>query len=116
MSTYNLDGLAARLNYESKYWHILERDIDCLRNENVSANNPYPIPKDANTLIRSSIMSQDHLNYMLTWYVGTIRSKNARFSLSQITPTTSGVEMRVTNKPQGYRWGFVKRMGTGENC
>ncbi|KAH9611434.1 hypothetical protein KSS87_000165 [Heliosperma pusillum] len=37
-------------------------------NENVSASNPYPIPKDANTLIRSSVMPQDHLNYMLTWY------------------------------------------------
>ncbi|KAK9735311.1 hypothetical protein RND81_04G197700 [Saponaria officinalis] len=37
-------------------------------NENVSASNPYPVPKDVNTLIRSSVMPQDHLNYMLTWY------------------------------------------------
>ncbi|KAL9225485.1 hypothetical protein vseg_001402 [Gypsophila vaccaria] len=37
-------------------------------NENVSPSNPYPVPKDANTLIRSSVMPQDHLNYMLTWY------------------------------------------------
>ncbi|XP_065628537.1 surfeit locus protein 1-like isoform X2 [Quercus suber] len=37
-------------------------------NENVNASNPYPIPKDANTLIRSSVMPQDHLNYTFTWY------------------------------------------------
>ncbi|XP_057550961.1 surfeit locus protein 1-like [Amaranthus tricolor] len=37
-------------------------------NENVSPSNPYPIPKDAGTLIRSSVMPQDHLNYTLTWY------------------------------------------------
>ena len=36
-------------------------------NENVSPSNPYPIPKDANSLIRSSVMPQDHLNYTLTW-------------------------------------------------
>ncbi|KAF1886797.1 hypothetical protein Lal_00046034 [Lupinus albus] len=33
-------------------------------NENVNPSNPYPIPKDVNTLIRSSVMPQDHLNYM----------------------------------------------------
>ena len=38
-------------------------------NENVSPSNPYPIPKDAGTLIRSSVMPQDHLNYTLTWYI-----------------------------------------------
>lgn len=38
-------------------------------NENVNPSNPYPIPKDVNTLIRSSVMPQDHLNYTLTWYV-----------------------------------------------
>ncbi|KAK4775502.1 hypothetical protein SAY87_023463 [Trapa incisa] len=37
-------------------------------NENVNPSNPYPIPKDVNTLIRSSVMPQDHLNYILTWY------------------------------------------------
>ncbi|XAR49491.1 hypothetical protein NMG60_11032716 [Bertholletia excelsa] len=37
-------------------------------NENVNPSNPYPIPKDANTLIHSSVMPQDHLNYTLTWY------------------------------------------------
>ncbi|XP_023541123.1 surfeit locus protein 1-like isoform X1 [Cucurbita pepo subsp. pepo] len=37
-------------------------------NENVNPSNPYPIPKDVNTLIRSSVMPQDHLNYTLTWY------------------------------------------------
>ncbi|XP_019436742.1 PREDICTED: surfeit locus protein 1 [Lupinus angustifolius] len=37
-------------------------------NENVNPSKPYPIPKDVNTLIRSSVMPQDHLNYMLTWY------------------------------------------------
>ncbi|XP_059642102.1 surfeit locus protein 1 isoform X2 [Cornus florida] len=35
-------------------------------NENVNPSNPYPIPKDTNTLIRSSVMPQDHLNYTLT--------------------------------------------------
>lgn len=38
-------------------------------NENVNPSDPYPIPKDVNTLIRSSVMPQDHLNYTLTWYV-----------------------------------------------
>lgn len=38
-------------------------------NEDVSASNPYPIPKDVNTLIRHSVMPQDHLNYTFTWYV-----------------------------------------------
>ncbi|KAM2780864.1 hypothetical protein COP1_015958 [Malus domestica] len=37
-------------------------------NENVNPGNPYPLPKDVNTLIRSSVMPQDHLNYTLTWY------------------------------------------------
>ncbi|XP_065848546.1 surfeit locus protein 1 [Euphorbia lathyris] len=37
-------------------------------NENVNPSCPYPLPKDANTLIRSSVMPQDHLNYTLTWY------------------------------------------------
>ncbi|KAL7139520.1 hypothetical protein ABFS83_09G057700 [Erythranthe nasuta] len=37
-------------------------------NEHVNPSSPYPIQKDAITLIRSSVMPQDHLNYMLTWY------------------------------------------------
>ncbi|XP_061362652.1 surfeit locus protein 1 [Gastrolobium bilobum] len=37
-------------------------------NENVNPSNPYPVPKDVNTLIKSSVMPQDHLNYTLTWY------------------------------------------------
>jgi len=37
-------------------------------NENVNPSNPYPVPKDVNTLIRSSVMPMDHLNYTLTWY------------------------------------------------
>lgn len=37
-------------------------------NENVNPSNPYPLPKDVSTLIRSSVMPQDHLNYTLTWY------------------------------------------------
>lgn len=37
-------------------------------NENVNPSNPYPVPKEVNTLIRSSVMPQDHLNYTLTWY------------------------------------------------
>ncbi|XP_077221355.1 surfeit locus protein 1-like isoform X2 [Tasmannia lanceolata] len=37
-------------------------------NDNVSASQPYPVPKDVTTLIRHSVMPQDHLNYTLTWY------------------------------------------------
>lgn len=37
-------------------------------NENIDPSNTYPVPKDVNTLIRSSVMPQDHLNYTLTWY------------------------------------------------
>ncbi|KAK7314656.1 hypothetical protein VNO77_33183 [Canavalia gladiata] len=37
-------------------------------NENVNPSNPYPVPKDVNSLIRSSVMPRDHLNYILTWY------------------------------------------------
>ncbi|KAK9277868.1 hypothetical protein L1049_027425 [Liquidambar formosana] len=37
-------------------------------NEKVNPSNPYPVPKDVNTLIHSSVMPQDHLNYTLTWY------------------------------------------------
>lgn len=38
-------------------------------NDNVDPSNPYPIPKDTNTLVRSSVMPQDHLNYTFTWYI-----------------------------------------------
>lgn len=37
-------------------------------NEDISPTNPYPVPKDVNTLIRHSVMPQDHLNYTFTWY------------------------------------------------
>ncbi|KAI3694455.1 hypothetical protein L1987_77420 [Smallanthus sonchifolius] len=37
-------------------------------NEKVNPSKPYPIPKDNNALIRSSLMPQDHLNYTFTWY------------------------------------------------
>lgn len=37
-------------------------------NDNVDPSNPYPIPKDTNILVRSSVMPQDHLNYTFTWY------------------------------------------------
>ncbi|GAB2292620.1 Surfeit locus protein 1 [Dionaea muscipula] len=37
-------------------------------NANVNHSHPYPVPKDVNSLIRSSVMPQDHLNYTLTWY------------------------------------------------
>ncbi|XP_078164602.1 surfeit locus 1 cytochrome c oxidase biogenesis protein isoform X2 [Carex rostrata] len=33
-----------------------------------SAKSPYPVPKDINTLVRYSVMPQDHLNYTATWY------------------------------------------------
>ncbi|XP_073024216.1 surfeit locus protein 1-like [Primulina eburnea] len=37
-------------------------------NDNIKASSPYPVPKDANALIHSSVMPQDHLNYTVTWY------------------------------------------------
>ncbi|XP_075475849.1 surfeit locus protein 1-like [Primulina tabacum] len=37
-------------------------------NDNIKAISPYPVPKHANALSRSSVMPQDHLNYTLTWY------------------------------------------------
>ncbi|KAJ8771912.1 hypothetical protein K2173_027089 [Erythroxylum novogranatense] len=37
-------------------------------NENVNLSSPYPVPKDVKALIRSSVMPQDHLNYIFTWY------------------------------------------------
>ncbi|PKA59782.1 Surfeit locus protein 1 [Apostasia shenzhenica] len=37
-------------------------------NDSATATNPYPVPKDVNTLIHYSVMPQDHLNYTLTWY------------------------------------------------
>lgn len=36
--------------------------------ENIDPSKPYPVPKDIDTLIRSSVMPQDHLNYTITWY------------------------------------------------
>ncbi|KAJ0264340.1 Surfeit locus protein 1 [Hirschfeldia incana] len=36
--------------------------------EDIDRSNPYPVPKDINTLIRSKVMPQDHLNYCITWY------------------------------------------------
>ncbi|KAF9619668.1 hypothetical protein IFM89_007989 [Coptis chinensis] len=41
-------------------------------NEDVDPRKPYPLPKDVNTLIRSSVMPQDHLNYTLTWYANLL--------------------------------------------
>ncbi|VAI08713.1 unnamed protein product [Triticum turgidum subsp. durum] len=36
-------------------------------NEDISASNPYPLPKDANALIHHSVMPDDHLKYTFTW-------------------------------------------------
>lgn len=36
--------------------------------EDIDRSRPYPVPRDMNTLIRSKVMPQDHLNYSLTWY------------------------------------------------
>ncbi|KAL1202716.1 Surfeit locus protein 1 [Cardamine amara subsp. amara] len=36
--------------------------------EEIDRSRPYPVPKDINTLIRSKVMPQDHLNYSITWY------------------------------------------------
>lgn len=35
--------------------------------EEIDRSRPYPVPKDINTLIRSKVMPQDHLNYSITW-------------------------------------------------
>lgn len=37
-------------------------------NEDISATNPYPLPKDVNGLIHHSVMPDDHLKYTFTWY------------------------------------------------
>ncbi|CAM0871695.1 unnamed protein product [Alopecurus aequalis] len=37
-------------------------------NEDISATNPYPLPKDVNALIHHSVMPDDHLRYTATWY------------------------------------------------
>lgn len=36
-------------------------------NEDISASNPYPLPKDVNALIHHSVMPDDHLKYTFTW-------------------------------------------------
>ncbi|KAG2317683.1 hypothetical protein Bca52824_020805 [Brassica carinata] len=36
--------------------------------EDIDRSRPYPVPRDINTLIRSKVMPQDHLNYTVTWY------------------------------------------------
>ena len=35
--------------------------------EDIDRSRPYPVPRDMNTLIRSKVMPQDHLNYSITW-------------------------------------------------
>ncbi|EPS65769.1 hypothetical protein M569_09010, partial [Genlisea aurea] len=43
--------------------------VEEITTEDVGRGKPrYPVPKDANALIRSSVMPQDHLNYTVTWY------------------------------------------------
>ncbi|KAL6013046.1 hypothetical protein ACLOJK_003536 [Asimina triloba] len=37
-------------------------------NDNVNPSQPYPVPKDVDSLVRYSVMPQDHLNYTFTWY------------------------------------------------
>ncbi|KAK3148081.1 hypothetical protein QOZ80_3BG0290380 [Eleusine coracana subsp. coracana] len=37
-------------------------------NEDVSLTNLYPVPKDVTTLIRHSVMPDDHFKYTFTWY------------------------------------------------
>ncbi|KAJ3673954.1 hypothetical protein LUZ60_005946 [Juncus effusus] len=37
-------------------------------NDAGGARNPYPVPKDADSLIKHSVTPQDHLNYTFTWY------------------------------------------------
>ncbi|CAL9063697.1 unnamed protein product [Musa banksii] len=56
-------------------------------NEDVSASNPYPIPKDVNTLIRHSVMPQDHLNYTFTWY--SLSAAVTYMALRRIRPKKS---------------------------
>ncbi|KAJ6808377.1 surfeit locus protein 1-like [Iris pallida] len=53
-------------------------------NEDASASNPYPIPKDVNTLIRFSVMPQDHLNYTITWY--SLSAAVTFMAVKRITP------------------------------
>ncbi|KAI3928461.1 hypothetical protein MKW98_024062 [Papaver atlanticum] len=52
----------------SGQWFYVDVPAIAHTNANVDHGNPYPLPKDVNTLIRSSTMPHDHLNYTLTWY------------------------------------------------
>ncbi|KAK1351840.1 hypothetical protein POM88_053981 [Heracleum sosnowskyi] len=54
-------------------------------NDNVNPSNPYPLPKDPSTLIRSSVMPQDHLNYTFTCrgYLHLVLGNICLYSVSQ---------------------------------
>ncbi|KAJ9141561.1 hypothetical protein P3X46_032084 [Hevea brasiliensis] len=56
-------------------------------NENVSPACPYPVPKDVSSLIRSSVMPQDHLNYTLTWY--SLSAAVTFMAFKRLRPKTS---------------------------
>ncbi|XP_028065014.1 surfeit locus protein 1 isoform X2 [Camellia sinensis] len=66
-------------------------------NENVNPSNPYPVPKDANELIRSSVMPQDHLNYTFTWY--SLSAAVTFMAYKRLMPKKTG-HMEWTQKVQ----------------
>ncbi|KAJ4962322.1 hypothetical protein NE237_022261 [Protea cynaroides] len=55
--------------------------------DDVNPSKPYPLPKDVNALIRSSVMPQDHLNYTLTWY--TLSAAVTFMAVKRVKPSKS---------------------------
>ncbi|KAI4339042.1 hypothetical protein MLD38_024028 [Melastoma candidum] len=77
----------------------------------VNPSCPYPIPKDINTLIRSSVMPQDHLNYTMTWRIlqlisvgrGLLRTNSCRlgrYSLSAAVTFMAFKKLKQKSRPR----------------
>ncbi|ONK76180.1 uncharacterized protein A4U43_C03F24770 [Asparagus officinalis] len=72
-------------------------------NENARATNPYPVPKDVNTLIQFSVMPQDHRNYTITWYslsAAVTYMAVKRIKPKKISRGSSNIEELVSFSPE----------------
>ncbi|KAG2317685.1 hypothetical protein Bca52824_020807 [Brassica carinata] len=56
--------------------------------EDIDRSRPYPVPRDINTLIRSKVMPQDHLNYTVTWY--SLSSAVTFMAYKRLKPKSAG--------------------------
>ncbi|KAL8456784.1 hypothetical protein ACS0TY_034868 [Phlomoides rotata] len=56
-------------------------------NEHINPSSPYPVPKDFNMLIRTSVMPHDHLNYTITWY--TLSAAVTLMAIKRVKPKKS---------------------------